>query len=54
VGRGGKAVKSLPADTLLSPRKLVNRYRRDDGLKIIRTAAIINLTAVINLAKSTV
>lgn len=47
-------MKSLPTDTLLSSSKLVNRYRRDDGWKIIRTAAIISLTAIINLTISAV
>lgn len=49
MGRGGKAVKSLPTDTFLSPRKPMNRYRRDDEWKIIRTAEIINSPAIINL-----
>lgn len=47
-------MKSLPADTLLSPRKPVNHYRRDDGWKIVRTAAIIILTATISLTISAV
>lgn len=47
-------MKSLPADTLCSPEQLVSRYRRDDGWKIIRTVAIINLMVIVNLTISTV
>jgi len=47
-------MKSLPADTLCSSEKLVSCYRRDDGWKIIRTVAMINLMAIVNLTVSTV